>query len=232
VRAYDKEGNVFSSLDGFRFDWDVVSGAQNVRRIPMKDSHMTAHGHSHLEEQSWVQSDDFVLKAIEPGYTTLKVKILEDGYENVKAASINLTIVDPFIVMPKDESKTKIVSKSQIDIDEIIRILPTSEFDLELQAVDKTENEVIKFVDIQTPNKKYDWQIENSSKDLGLIEQNGKFLSKALPGVVDVVVVDQDILSNQAEKQVHIVEPFTLNLEVADVSSRYSAATFDKKMDF
>ena len=71
----------------------------------MKDSHMKVHGHSHLEEQSWVQSDDFVLKAIEPGYTTLKVKILEEGYENVNTATINLTIVDPFIIQPKDDSK-------------------------------------------------------------------------------------------------------------------------------
>ena len=49
VRAYDKDGNVFSTLDGFRFDWDVVSGSENIRRIPMKDSHMSAHGHSHLD---------------------------------------------------------------------------------------------------------------------------------------------------------------------------------------
>ena len=69
MRAFDSEGNVFSSLDGFRFDWDVISGSQNIRRIPMKDSHMKAHGHSHIDVAE--QSDDFVLKAIEPGYTTL-----------------------------------------------------------------------------------------------------------------------------------------------------------------
>jgi hypothetical protein len=165
VRAFDKEGNVFSTLDGFRFDWDVVSGAHNIRRIPIKDSHMKAHGHSHLE--SWVQSDDFVLKAIEPGYTTLRVKILEDGYEQVPPASINITIVEPFIIQPKDESKFRsISSKDQIDIDEVIRILPTSEFDLELLQVDKTENEVIKFFDINVPSPKYLWQIENQSKNL------------------------------------------------------------------
>jgi hypothetical protein len=74
---------------------------------------------------------------------------LEPGYENVKAAQINLTIVDPFIIQPKDDNKViTISSKDQVDIDEIIRILPTSEFDLELQSVDKTENEIIKFFDI------------------------------------------------------------------------------------
>jgi hypothetical protein len=78
--------------------------------------------------------------------------------------------------------------------------LPTSEFDLELLQVDKTENETIKFFDIVVPNTKYLWEIENQSKNLAQIEQNGKFLSKAIPGTVDVVVVDQDIKSNQAEK--------------------------------
>lgn len=117
----------------------------------MKDSHMNAHGHSHLDVAE--QSDDYVLKAIEAGYTTLKVKILEQGYEHVKEATINLTIVDPFIIMPQDDSKIKTLSaKDQVDIDEIIRILPTSEFDLELQSVDKTENEIIKFFDIPVPS--------------------------------------------------------------------------------
>lgn len=61
------------------------------------------------------------------------MKILEPGYENIKAAKINLTIVDPFIIQPKDENKVITISdKDQIDLDEIIRILPTSEFDLEL----------------------------------------------------------------------------------------------------
>ena len=47
-----------------------------------------------------------------------------------------------------------------------------------------------------------------------------------------MIVVDQDILSNQAEKQVHIVEPFALNLEVADVTSKYQSSSFDKTKSF
>lgn len=38
VRAYDEEGNVFSSLDGFRFKWDVESGSENILRVPLRDS--------------------------------------------------------------------------------------------------------------------------------------------------------------------------------------------------
>ena len=54
VRAYDEEGNVFSSLDGFRFKWDVESGSENVLRVPLRDSsHQKAHGHAHLEDDNW-----------------------------------------------------------------------------------------------------------------------------------------------------------------------------------
>jgi hypothetical protein len=33
VRGYDDEGNIFSTLDGFRFDWSEVSGGSNILRI-------------------------------------------------------------------------------------------------------------------------------------------------------------------------------------------------------
>jgi hypothetical protein len=45
VRAYDSEGNIFSSLDGFHFDWEVLSGSEFLRRIPLKDqAHIKTHG--------------------------------------------------------------------------------------------------------------------------------------------------------------------------------------------
>jgi hypothetical protein len=101
VRAYDDQGNIFSSLDGFRFDWQITQGAANMRRIKVKESHYRDHDHLHVDEKAWMQSDDFFFKALQKGYTELTVKILERGYEHVQPASIQLTIVDPFIVQPK-----------------------------------------------------------------------------------------------------------------------------------
>lgn len=45
-----------------------------------------------------------MLKALKPGYADISVKIIENGYENIKSASIKLTFVDPFIVKPADKS--------------------------------------------------------------------------------------------------------------------------------
>lgn len=48
---------------------------------------------------------------------------MENGYENIKKASIKLTFVDPFIVKPADNSL-------EFEDDEYsISILPVSEFD-------------------------------------------------------------------------------------------------------
>ena len=41
---------------------------------------------------------------MKPGYADISVKIIENGYENIKSATIKLTFVDPFIVKPADNS--------------------------------------------------------------------------------------------------------------------------------
>ena len=103
VRAYDDEGNIFSSLSGLRFDWELIAGAKNVRRIPLKDSaHMSTPSHSRTAELDWTRGDDYILRALEVGFTELEVKILEPGYEHVKPAAIKLTIVDPFVILRAD----------------------------------------------------------------------------------------------------------------------------------
>jgi hypothetical protein len=32
--AFDDEGNIFSGLEGFRFDWSIQSGAHHMKIIP------------------------------------------------------------------------------------------------------------------------------------------------------------------------------------------------------
>lgn len=104
--GYDEEGNTFSSLDGLRFDWEILDGHQNIREIPFKDSaHMRTHGHSHVGLEGGVEEgDDFIMKAIKEGTTKLTVRLLAQGYEHIKSADITLTIVDPFVIVPNDPS--------------------------------------------------------------------------------------------------------------------------------
>jgi hypothetical protein len=42
------------------------------------------------------------LKAVKAGFTSIQVKILEKGYDHIAPALIKLTIVEPFVILPKD----------------------------------------------------------------------------------------------------------------------------------
>lgn len=103
VRAYDEEGNQFSSLEGFRFDWAILSGHENVMRVtPEAAGHSKTHGHSH-GRNVWKtaahvhlgseNNDDYFCKGINTGFVDLQARILEEGYEHVLPAIIHLTIV-------------------------------------------------------------------------------------------------------------------------------------------
>lgn len=57
---------------------------------------MQTRGYTTLDSNA--QSDDLVIKTLKVGISSLSVRITEPGYEDVAAASIKLTIVDPFVV--------------------------------------------------------------------------------------------------------------------------------------
>lgn len=87
VTGYDEEGNVFSSLDGLRFDWSISKGADKIKRIQM--SQYSKH------------SDTYFVKGTEAGQATVNVKIVEPGYEQVKDSFIPVTVVEPFVLIPQ-----------------------------------------------------------------------------------------------------------------------------------
>ena len=65
VRATDDEGNTFSCLDGFKFEWQVSSGHQNIMRMSLKDTaHKKTHNHQHHDELSALQKDDFFFESL------------------------------------------------------------------------------------------------------------------------------------------------------------------------
>ena len=137
VLGYDEEGNTFSSLDGLRFDWEILNGHKNIREIPFKDTaHMgLTHGHSG-ERVGVEEGDDFIMKAIQEGTSKLTVRLLATGYEHIKSAEITLTIVDPFVIVPNDPSYENSIQEYQNQIN----ILPTCQFNFKLQYVIKQDD--------------------------------------------------------------------------------------------
>lgn len=133
VRAYDREGNQFSSLSGLKFDWQINSGSEKIRRIPLEEASLSLASHPHVDGENWQQSEDFLLRALDEGHTSLSVSILGNDYQAVAAANINLTIVTPFAIKPKIEEETRLMDLNEQEyLDPTIRICPSSEFYLKL----------------------------------------------------------------------------------------------------
>ena len=58
-------------------------------------------------------------------------------------------------------------------------------------------------------------------KGLGNIQENGVFLSGTKAGRVDLNVVDQRFLNNTAHADIYVVEPYSIQLELADITETY-----------
>ena len=158
VRAVDGEGNSISSLDGLQFDWQIESGHDHVRTIAHKDSsHQSARGHTHLDES--VQGDELILKTLKTGNVRLSVRIVEPTYSKLQKASLDLTIVEPFIIQADDEAL-----EEQGDV----VILPLSQVQLSPFLVFKEELNGVTFS--KTKASSYHWSISNPDAKSGQVD--------------------------------------------------------------
>lgn len=100
-------GNVFSSLEGLPFEWNIVPSG------PAPKSGRNALGFASLSEDVYkpssvrgrmasrgVQSDLVLLKGLESGQSLVQVKLLEEGYQDVEIASVVIDVIEPFTAIP------------------------------------------------------------------------------------------------------------------------------------
>lgn len=135
VVGYDDDDNIFSSMDGFSFDWTITEGTDVVKKFSAPD---TGSRHSH-------HTDYFFIRSIKAGFASVAVKLEEPGYEGVKQVTKRLTVVDPFIILPAEP----------------VYIVPTSEFSFALahlnMETDGTEHRPIK-----VPNPQFKWSTKDT----------------------------------------------------------------------
>eukprot|EP00917_Polyrhabdina_sp_WS-2016_P017761 GHVP01038419.1.p1 GENE.GHVP01038419.1~~GHVP01038419.1.p1 ORF type:complete len:2632 (+),score=411.69 GHVP01038419.1:1399-9294(+) len=101
VRAYDEEGNVFSTLEGLPFFWKVEN--QGVAKIEQMDSDVYRPSVRRLAiYKNGGHSDIVLLKGIQSGSTNISVKLLEKGYDTpTLAASVSLNVTEPVEIVPE-----------------------------------------------------------------------------------------------------------------------------------
>ena len=92
---------MFNGLSGYRFDWNIESGNQNVKIVSWREA---ARTHSELSQEfelNKLQSEVLFLKGIKQGSAVVTVKLNEPSYEDVALSRVILSITEPFVVIPQ-----------------------------------------------------------------------------------------------------------------------------------
>ena len=205
VQAFDDEGNVFSTVEGLKFQWRIEDNPQSIRIIPIKEAHFKASKKKMEMERKRQMTDITLLKGIKTGQSKISVQLIEDGYENVNKAEIVLSVIEPFTLHPSYP----------------IYILPNSEFMYGIMRI-KADH---RFTHVDLPTE--DFVFLSSQDSLGTILNTGLFTSKQHLGSVTVKAQDTAIQTNTAEGLVNIVEPDQLEIEVYDITDKINRYGID-----
>ncbi|WVZ63130.1 hypothetical protein U9M48_012789 [Paspalum notatum var. saurae] len=111
VHAFDDEENVFSSLVGLQFLWQLTprlldNSSHHLIHIPLKETHLSDCGgfcgdmniRFELEDKN-LGSDFFVVKGIEIGQEAVKAQLFEPQFEHV-IDTITLTVAEAMSLEP------------------------------------------------------------------------------------------------------------------------------------
>lgn len=185
AQAYDAEGNVFSSLEGLRFRWQIVSGSDAMGIPRLKDSLVTSSEVRREIENSNYQSDIILVEGKATGIANITLKIEEPGYEEIQMAWTTISISEPFAIIPSTEI-----------------IVPVRSY-LQYRIFKVYEGKLYK--EIALPSNEYRW----STPDTNLLEikSSGEMFTLDQREVGNIVVQDTKIDSNTLQCQVQVVAP-------------------------
>jgi nuclear pore complex protein Nup210 len=205
VQAFDEEGNVFSTVEGMKFQWRIEENTQSLRKIPIKEAHFKTTKKKHEMERKSFSTDIVLLKGLKTGKSRVSVQLIEDGYQSVSKAEIWLSVIEPFTLDPNHP----------------IYIMPNSEFQYGILRI-KAEQ---KYSRVSLPSDEFIFFSDNEQK--GRIFNDGVFKSYDQIGNVTVTAQDVAIDSNKAQGLVYIVPPDQLEVELYDVTHRVSEIGVD-----
>ncbi|XP_076259039.1 nucleoporin 210 [Rhynchophorus ferrugineus] len=142
VKAFDDQGNEFSSLEGIEFDWNIIPLGPNkdtvIRYITYRDSpYETPSAIESLENENR-KGYSILLEGIKSGSAKITVKLPYPEYKHVPTSEVQLMIVANLLlnpgevyVMPGDVVLFKIYHLNNGRMDEIV--LPDSQYYIEAE---------------------------------------------------------------------------------------------------
>ncbi|KAJ0969107.1 hypothetical protein J5N97_021984 [Dioscorea zingiberensis] len=210
VHAFDEEDNVFSSLVGLRFLWQLLPksletvGLHYLIHVPLKETPLSdCHGFcGDLEtqiklEDSGVGSDLYVVKGVEIGQEVISVRMHEAQLEHVEDKII-LTVAEPMFIDPPSPV--------------FVTIPAVVNYQLKVMRLNNLQG-------INLPSTYHRWSVTNSS--VAQVDSAQGIASALNLGITNVIVEDTRLSGHVQLSSLHVVIPHKMNLyllPITDVS--------------
>ena len=196
VLAHDERGNIFSSLEGWKFNWRILNGHNNAQLIKFIDHGKIETGEKREKiEKEGNHADIILIKGSQTGKILVSVDILEDELKNkVITDQRELYIIEPFKIIPDNE----------------LFIIPNTQYNFDLiythskKIIPKSEHRYFK------------WSV--TDEKCGYIKNFGNFYSKDIGCTVKVIAQDTRLEKfNIDEVIVHVLFPNSIEIGYMEI---------------
>ncbi|KAF2917566.1 hypothetical protein DAI22_09g202500 [Oryza sativa Japonica Group] len=216
VHAFDDEDNVFSSLVGLQFLWQLTprwvdTNSHHLVHIPLKETHLSdcsgfcgdMNIRFELEDRN-LGSDLFVVKGIEIGQEVVNAQLFEPQFEHVND-TITLTVAEAMSLEPPSPVLVTVGAMVKFKL-KVFR-----------QKVPQVVN---------LPSQHHHWHVTNSS--VAQVDSSLGVLHALSLGFTNIVVEDTRVSGHAQVSSLHVVIPQALFLylvPVVDDSAHFHGIT-------
>ena len=197
VLAHDDRGNIFSSLEGWKFNWKIISGHNNAQLIKLTEHGKIEVGDKREKiEREGNQSDKMLVKGSQTGKFLVSVEIMENNLkDNIPSSKRELYVIEPFKIIPDKE----------------LYMIPNSQYNFDLMYIHS------KKIIPKSDHRYFQWSL--SDENCGKIKGFGYFYSKGIMCTVKVIAKDTRLEQfDKDEVMVHILYPNNIDIRYLEVT--------------
>ncbi|KAG0553510.1 hypothetical protein KC19_12G017200 [Ceratodon purpureus] len=199
IRAFDTEDNVFSSLAGLQFMWQLSPLSQTgdvahrLLHVPLKQTALIdGEIEDQIElEQNGLESDLYVVRGVGAGQERVTAHFMEEGFENLSHI-ITLTVAEAVSLDPPSP----------------LYMIPGTSLQFTLRALRRNE---VKVVPLPSPHHR--WSLDKST--VADVDAESGLMTARAYGSTVVTVEDLRLTGHQQTSTIHVVRPTSLVLALS-----------------
>ena len=196
VLAHDERGNIFSSLEGWKFNWRILNGHNSAQLIKFIDHGKIEIGEKRERiEKEGNHADIILIKGSQTGKILVSVDILEDELKNnIISDQRELYIIEPFKIIPDKE----------------LYIIPNTQYNFNLMYT------YSKKIIPKSEHRYFKWSV--TDENCGSVKNFGNFFSKDIGCTLKVIAQDTRLEKfNTDEVIVHVLFPNSIEIGYMEI---------------